>query len=109
MNPEVLPQRPLNLLADLVRLAPPETSTKAHITATLDYLEAKQEAWVLEQNRRLVKAEKRIKLCAFLHGMLSTFGLRDFHPHRKHFSWCPFEDWMGNELQGLDELFDTQN
>lgn len=109
MNPEVLPQRPLNLLADLVRLAPPETSTKAHITATLDYLEAKQEAWALEQNRRLVRAEKRIKLCAFLRGMASAFGLSDFHAHGKHYSWCPFEDWMGSELQGLDELFDARS
>ena len=105
MNPEVLPQKPLNLLADLVRLAPPETSTKAHIDATLDYLEAKQKAWSEEQDRRLLKAEKRVKLCALLHGLSIGFGLGEYHVHRKHFSWCPFEDWMGNELQGLDDLF----
>lgn len=109
MNPEVLPQRPLNLLADLVRLAPPETSTKEHINATLDYLEARMDSWSAEQDRRLKRAEKRIKLCATLHGMALTFGLApDYHLHRKHFSWCPFEDWMGSEYEGLSGIMDRR-
>lgn len=105
MNPEVLPQRPLNLLADLVRLAPPETSTREHIDATLNYLEARMDSWTAEQDRRLQKAEKRIKLCAMLHGMALGMGApSDYRIHGKHFSWCPFEEWMGNEYAGLAEM-----
>jgi len=103
MNPEVLPQKQLNLIADLIRLAPPETSTKEHIDVTLDYLEDKMDKWTIEQNRRLVKAEKRIKLCAFLQGMLVATSMdpESTSIHHRHFSWCPFEAWMGNEYEGL--------
>lgn len=107
MKPEVLPQAPLNLFADLVRLAPPETSTKDHIDATLKYLEARQDRWTVEQNLRLQRAEKRIKLCALLNGMLMGIGLApDYSVQHKHFRWCPFEDWMGSEYSTIPELFE---
>lgn len=110
MNPEVLPQKQLDLMADLVRLAPPETSTKEHITRTLDYLEAKQKVWAAEQDRRLRKAERRIKLCAYLHGMLLASGIPlEYSTRPKHFSWCPFEDWMGNGFFTLDDLFGSEH
>ena len=97
MNPEILPQKRLNIIEELVRLAPPETSTKEHVDATLDYLEAKQERWTAEQNRRLLKAEKRIRLCAFIRGAASACGV-PYDVHRGHFSWCPFEAWMGTDF-----------
>lgn len=105
MNPEVLPQKQLNLIAELIRLAPPETSSKEHIDATLDHLENRMERWTAEQNRRLLKAEKRINLCALLQGMLMSFSMDPDHTsiHHRHFSWCPFEAWMGNEYPGLIE------
>lgn len=108
MKQELLPQAPLNLFADLVRLAPPETSTKEHIDATLSYLEARMDRWTVEQNQRLQRAEKRIKLCAALNGMLMGVGLApDYTVHTKHFSWCPFEAWMGSEYASLHDLLDS--
>jgi len=110
MNPEVLPQKQLNLIADLIRLAPPETSTKEHVEATLDYLEARMETWSAEQDRRLKKAERRISLCAILQGMLSATSLDPDHTsiHHRHFSWCPFEAWMGNSIGDFDSLIGKQ-
>lgn len=102
MNPEVLPQKPLNLLADLVRLAPPETSSREHIEATLSYLEARMDSWSKEQDRRLAKAEKRVALCAYLHGFL---GLPTFVDGKtQHFSWCPWDAWMDNSHLGIHEI-----
>ncbi len=103
MNPELLPQKPLNLVADLVRLAPPETSSKEHIEATLSYLEARMERWSAEQDRRLLKAEKRIALCSYLHGFLGLPTLVD--GKTQHFSWCPWDAWMNNNHFGLQEIF----
>lgn len=107
MNPELLPQKPLNAVEELIRLAPPETSTREHIEATMDYLEARMDRWTAEQNRRLLKAEKRIRLCAFLQGMLYSSGLplEGDLIQRKHFSWCPYEAWMSNSLLGYSDLF----
>lgn len=101
MKPELLPQKPLNLMSDLVRLAPPETSTKEHLCATLDYLESALETWETEQDARLQKAEKRVRLCAYLKGMISAFG---FHSSSKHFDWCPFEAWMAPDLLDIEDI-----
>jgi len=111
MNPEVLPQKPIELIPELLRLAPPETSTKEHIDATLDYLEARMDAWNTEQNRRLLRAEKRINLCGLLQGVLMATSLDPNRTsvHHRHFSWCPFEAWMGSEYEGLTELRDQRN
>lgn len=100
-KPSILPQRPLELTEELLRLAPPETSSAEHIETVLKHLDAKLDTWTLEQDRRLLKAEKRIKLCSYLQGFLSAF---DSNPTRKHFSWCPFEDWMGNEFMAIYNL-----
>ena len=97
----ILPQSPLNSTEDLLRLAPPETSSAEHFEAILNYLEAKQDAWILEQNRRLMNADVRIRLCARLRGFLSAFGLKTMN---KHFSWCPFEDWMGSDFMTVYDL-----
>lgn len=108
MKDEVLPQEPLNILAELVKLAPPETSTREHIGSVLSHLEAKQDRWTAEQNLRLQRAEKRIKLCAYLNGMLMGVGLApDYTVHTKHFSWCPFEAWMGSEYSSLRDLLES--
>jgi len=104
MKPEVLPQAPLNIFADLVRLAPPETSTKEHIDATLSYLEARMDRWTIEQDLRLKRAEKRIKLCSYLNGFLMGVSIFPGDNQLKHFSWCPFEEWMGSEYDSLHEL-----
>lgn len=97
----ILPQKPPEFTEELLRLAPPETSSADHFEAILNYLDAKQDAWTLEQDRRLMKSEKRILWCSYLRGLLRIFG---GVTKRKHFSWCPFEEWMGNEFMAIYNL-----
>lgn len=102
MNPEILPQKPFNPTLELLKLAPPETSSKEHITAVLDYLEAKADSWKKEQDRRMLKAEVRIRVCAHLKGLALGFG---FPSANQHFSWCPLEAWLEDPHFDLPEEF----
>lgn len=45
--------------------------------------ECQMEQYKIEQERRLKRALRRIRICAFLR--------RDFGTH---YSWCPYEEWI---------------
>ena len=101
INSNILPQPPLRFVDDLMKLAP-EASTSEHIEATLSYLEAKQKAWTTEQDRRLMRAEKRIRLCSYLNSHWAAFVGRS--GQKSHFNWCPFEEWMGSDFMAVYDL-----
>lgn len=98
--PQALPLEPYDYASELLRLAPPETSTPQHVASVLDYLEARMEAWKQEQNERLRKAEKRIKLCASIRGAMGVLGFDS----GSHFSWCPYDHWISNDFLPSEDL-----
>lgn len=60
------------------------------IKTEFNKLEEDVSEWGLEQDKRLTKALRLIRLCAFLRGLNYPFTDKV----RGHYIWCPYEHWI---------------